>query len=78
MADPYAIFSGSIDILTINENADAHSISVQLESRLITLERSKTRRFTKEDQQIDFPDDLGLNNIAKLQDKQIEWGGSRA
>ena len=67
-----------MDVLTINENADSHSITVQLESRLITLERSKTRRFTKEDQQIDFPDDLGFNNIAKLQDKKIEWGGGKS
>ena len=78
VADPYIIFAGNMDVLTINENADSHSITVQLESRLITLERSKTRRFTKEDQQIDFPDDLGLNIIAKLQDKKIEWGGGKS
>ena len=39
------------------------------------MQRAKTRRFTKEDQQIDFPDDKGLNNLAKLQDKKIQWGG---
>ena len=78
VADPYAIFSGNMDVLTITESAENHIVSVQLESRLVTLERSKTRRFTKEDQQIEFPDDLGLNNIAKLRDKKIEWGGGRS
>ena len=78
VADPYAIFSGLIDVLTIHENQDTHTISVQLESRLISMERAKTRKYTKEDQQIDFPDDLGLNNIAKLQDKKIEWGGGKS
>jgi len=78
VADPYVIFSGNMDVLTITESAENHIVSVQLESRLVTLERSKTRRFTKEDQQIEFPDDLGLNNIAKLRDKKIEWGGGRS
>ena len=75
VADPYAIFSGLMDVVSINENQEVHTIGVQLESRLISMQRAKTRRFTKEDQQIDFPDDKGLNNLAKLQDNKIQWGG---
>ena len=78
VADPYIIFGGQMDVLTIQENQDAHIINVQLESRLIALERAKTRKFTKEDQQIDFPDDLGFNILAKLRDKKIEWGGGKS
>ena len=47
-------------------------------SRKEVEERAKTRKFTKEDQQIDFPDDLGFNNLAKLRDKKIEWGGGKS
>ena len=78
VADPYAIFSGLMDIVTINENQESHTIGVQLESRLISMERSKARRYTKEDQQIDFPDDKGFNNVAKLRDKKIQWGGGES
>ena len=75
VADPYIIFGGQMDILTVIENPDSHMINVELESRLISLKRAKTRKFTSEDQQIDFPDDLGFNNLANLRDKKINWGG---
>jgi hypothetical protein len=44
------------------------------ESRLIDLERSRERRYTSEDQKIDYPNDKGLEFIADLQDKEIVWG----
>ena len=75
VADPYIIFGGQMDVLTINENPDSHTINVELESRLIALKRAKTRKYTRQDQQIDFPDDKGFNNLAKLRDKKINWGG---
>ena len=44
------------------------------ESKLIDLERSRARRYTSEDQKIDYPDDKGLDFIADLQDKAVVWG----
>jgi len=74
IADPYVIFKGFMDIMSIAEDSETATMSLTLESRLIRLENSKLRRFTSEDQKIDFPDDLGLDLIADLQEKEIIWG----
>lgn len=74
IADPYMIFKGFMDVMSIAEDSETATMSVNLESRLIRLENSKLRRFTSEDQKIDFPNDLGLDLIADLQEKEIVWG----
>jgi hypothetical protein len=74
IADPYAIFKGFMDIMSITEDSETATMSLTLESRLIRLENSTLRRFTSEDQKIDFPDDLGLDLIASLQEKELVWG----
>ena len=72
---PYIIFSGRMDVMTIEDAGATANIGVTAESRLIDLDRSRTRRYTSEDQKIDYPNDKGLEMVASLQDKQITWGG---
>ena len=74
MADPYAIFQGQMDLMTISDGGDTATIKLTAESRLIDLDRSRERRFTSEDQKIEFPDDKGLEYVDDLQDKEIVWG----
>ncbi len=74
VADPYLMFSGRMDVMTIDEAGDTSDITVQVESRLIDLDRARNRRYTSEDQKIDYPNDKGLEFIADLQDKEIVWG----
>lgn len=74
VADPYLVFSGLMDIMTIDDSGDSSDITITAESRLISLERARDRRYTTEDQKIDYPDDRGLEFVADLQDKQIIWG----
>lgn len=74
ISDPFIIFKGFMDIMTITDDAETATIALTVENRLIRLESSKIRRFTSEDQKIDFPDDLGLDLVADLQDKEIVWG----
>lgn len=74
VADPYLIFSGRMDTMGIEDTGDTANISLTAESRLIDLERSRERRYTSEDQKIDYPNDKGLEFIADLQDKEIVWG----
>jgi hypothetical protein len=59
IADPYQCFAGRMDVPTIGENGETSTISITVENRLIDLQRSRERRYTHEDQQIDFPGDLG-------------------
>jgi len=68
------IFSGELDQMNIEENADTSVISVTAENVLIKLERPVVRRFTNEDQKSRFPNDRGLEYVAGLQDKDILWG----
>jgi len=71
---PYTIFSGLMDVMTIEDAGATANINVTAESRLIDLDRSRARRFTSEDQKIDYPDDKGLEMVASLQDTAIVWG----
>ena len=68
------MFRGRADIMSINETGDSTTVSLTAESTLIGLERSNERRFTKEDQQIEFPNDLGFDTVPQLQQKEIVWG----
>jgi hypothetical protein len=70
---PIQVFSGLTDTATIDENIDTPVISINAESRLIDLERPRTRRYTTEDQQIDYPNDLGFEYVPSLQDISIVW-----
>lgn len=78
IADPYLLQRGKLDIAPIEDNGETCTISVQYESRLIDLERARERRYTHEDQQLDFPGDLGFEFVPALQDMQLNWGGPGA
>tara|TARA_R100001460_G_scaffold2629_1_gene8370 strand:- start:5439 stop:6392 length:954 start_codon:yes stop_codon:yes gene_type:complete len=71
---PYTIFDGFMDVMRLSDSGGTANISVNCESQLIALERPNTRRYTPEDQKIDFPNDEGLDFVAGLQDDEIVWG----
>lgn len=73
--DPYLIFDGVIDVCPSEDNGETASISVQLEKELVD-SRPRGRRYTHEDQQVDFPGDLGFQYVAGLADKQVTWGNA--
>lgn len=74
--DPVLIFRGRLDVVEINEGDETASISLNYESRLIDLQRSRVSRFTDEDQRREFAGDLGCSFVVSLQDKNIQWGGA--
>ncbi len=74
VTSPYAIFKGFIDTMILSETGATSTITLATENRLIALEVAKVRRYTSEDQKIDFPDDKGFDFVAGLQDKEIVWG----
>tara|TARA_R100000315_G_C5229780_1_gene140735 strand:+ start:1280 stop:1891 length:612 start_codon:yes stop_codon:yes gene_type:complete len=77
VADPYLVFDGRMDVMTIEDAGETASISLSAESRLIDLERARVRRFTDNDQQNQFPGDTSLRFVADLQDKEIAWGSGK-
>jgi hypothetical protein len=68
------IFSGYMDQMNISEGPDASTIELAVENKLVDLERSRVRRFTSAYQKSVYPNDLGLDFVEDLQDKDITWG----
>jgi hypothetical protein len=77
VADPYLVFDGRMDVMTIEDAGDTANISLSAESRLIDLERARVRRYTNNDQQNQFAGDTSLRFVADLQDKEIAWGSGK-
>lgn len=76
VADPYLFFSGRMDVMEIEDSGDTATIRLTGENRLIDLNRPRSRRYTHEDQQIEYPGDLGLEYVPGLQDKKLYWGNA--
>lgn len=76
--NPFVIFSGFMDTMTIQDGAETATIRVTVENRLVEFERSRQRRYTAEDQKIDYPTDKGLEFVAEIAEKEIVWGRSQA
>ncbi len=77
VSDPYLVFDGRMDVMTIEDAGETANISLSAESRLIDLERARVRRYTDNDQQNQFAGDTGLRFVADLQDKEIAWGSGK-
>jgi hypothetical protein len=74
LADPLQIFAGRMDVPTIDEGTQTATISIAVENRLIDLNRSRERRYTDQDQQIDHPGDLGMQYVQLIQNWNGTWG----
>jgi hypothetical protein len=74
IADPLQIFAGRMDVPSIDEGTQTSTISIAVENRLIDLNRSRERRFTDQDQQIDHPGDLGFQYVQFIQNWAGTWG----
>ena len=74
LPDPITLFEGVMDKMVLQDSGDESNISVFCESRLVSLENNNVRRYTPEDQKIDYPNDLGFDFVAGLQTAEIRWG----
>lgn len=74
VADPFVLYSGFMDVMTIAEGADTSTIQIACENRLVELERAKKLLYTSATQQTEFPNDKGFEFVPSLQDKTLDWG----
>jgi hypothetical protein len=74
IASPYVLFKGQIDAMNISEDSESATITLTAENRMIDLERARVRRYTSEDQKIDFPNDKGLEYVPSIQEYEVLWG----
>lgn len=74
VASPYQLFKGRMDIISFSDNGETADFNIKCESNIIDIRKARERRYTPEDQKIDYPDDMGLDFIPKIQDIEIVWG----
>lgn len=77
ISNPVTVFSGFMDTMVINDSSETAQIQIAVENRLIEFERTRIRRYTAEDQKIDYPNDKGLEFVAEMAEKEIVWGRSQ-
>lgn len=68
------VFVGYMDKMDISDSGESSTISLNVENRLIDLERPRIARYNSGYQQSVYDGDNGLNYVADLQDKEIVWG----
>ena len=71
--DFFEIFSGFMDVMTIEDNGETCIINLTVESRLIILDRKIPLRYTQETQNSLYPGDTFFSTVASLQDKKVDW-----
>lgn len=68
------VFSGFMDVMTIQHSGDKMNVTLSIESKLVTLQRPNIRRYTSANHKLRNPGDTFFDYVAKLQDKEIVWG----
>ena len=68
------LFSGFMDVMTIQEDAESATIELTVENKLIKLEVPSNIRYTSAYQKSKHPGDLGLDYVEALQNRRILWG----
>lgn len=71
------LYKGRMVQMSISDDPNGASISLQTENRLMDLRRPSNYRYTKESQASLYAGDNSLNEVAKIQDMKINWGRGR-
>ena len=76
--DIVEVFSGQLNVMTIEDSGDTSTISVLVDSKLVELERASNRRYTSENQKSRYSDDTFFDYVSAIQDAEIVWGRKSA
>ncbi|HEV8189436.1 MAG TPA: hypothetical protein VGP83_16905 [Pyrinomonadaceae bacterium] len=75
---PIVAWSGRTDQPTLDVDGLTATIQINCENRLVEMNVAVDRRYTNEDQQLDYPGDTGMSFINSIQDVTIFWGHTAA
>lgn len=67
------VFTGEMDQMNISFGPDTATISLDVESRLVDLNRARIRRYTDADHQSRYDGDKAFEFVTALQDQRLEW-----
>ncbi|MBL3601305.1 MAG: hypothetical protein JMN25_15810 [gamma proteobacterium endosymbiont of Lamellibrachia anaximandri] len=70
--DPIGPFVGTMDTMD-GELGEEGKIVVTVKNRLADWERPRARRYTNEDQQAEFPGDLGMEFVSQMVEIELIW-----
>ncbi len=70
---PFLLFKGRMDTIDV-ELGQTATLTLTVQNRLADWERPRLRRYTAEDQALDFDTDLGFEFAAQMAEKTIYWG----
>jgi len=73
LSDPVVIFKGRMDTMPISLGNES-VLQITIESKLVDWERPRVRRYNNEDQQAEFPGDLGFEFVPQMVEKSLLWG----
>jgi hypothetical protein len=71
---PYPLYVGTVDKPTIPISTESISITLNLENRMLNLQRPTMRRYDAGDQNYYYPGDSGFNWVQILNDTALQWG----
>lgn len=74
--DPLVLAKGLTDISELDIETGKPVVRISCETRFADLERARVRRYTIEDHQIDWPEDLFFNQVGSLTDRILTWGNT--
>jgi hypothetical protein len=70
---PVRLFSGRMDTMD-TEVGDTATITLSAESRMVSWDKARVRRYNNEDQQSRYADDLGFEFVPQMVEKNLIWG----
>tara|TARA_R110000868_G_scaffold75190_2_gene217165 strand:- start:376 stop:978 length:603 start_codon:yes stop_codon:yes gene_type:complete len=76
--DVVQIFAGKMNTMSIQDESTSSSITLDVESNLIELERSSGWRYTNENHQSRYSGDTFFSYVQTIQDQQVAWGRKSA
>lgn len=73
VVQPIRLFSGRMDTMG-TEVGDTATITLSAESRMVSWDKPRVRRYNNEDQQSRYPGDRGFEYVSQMVEKQLLWG----
>ena len=77
VASPITVFSGRMDVMSINDDGQNATIGMTAENRLVDFKRPREVRYTDEEQKNLYAGDRGLEFVNAIQEREIYWGNAK-
>ena len=78
LAGEDTIFRGIVDVIEPEDSGTTCKLAVKIEGRFADLGRARERRWTDEEQKLDWPNDRFFEFQAALADREVQWGPNAA